>query len=315
MGTEGVPARHSPVFTVVIPAYNGARIVRRAVDSVLRQTFPDLELIVVDDGSIDGTLEVLSGYDDARLSLLRQEHVGVSSARNHGASRARGRFLTFLDSDDVAEPTWLEQLGRRLLAGADVVCCGLSFVDDDGREVTATPHDLGPLFHHRQGQFLAGTYAMRTELFHHVGGFDSQLAFSENTELAMRLASAEAAQRWASTDAPLVRIHRSAARSDGRYLQAQIASVQRLLERHPDAFRRSPRDAALGLTVAAVCAAKLARWHDARRFLLSAIRWDPRRVDNYFRLVLVAVPPAGRRLWGRTRGTSALAGGRGTGAR
>ena len=89
-----------PKVSVIIPTYNRARIVGEAIDSVLFQRYDDSELIVVDDGSTDGTEELVASYLP-RLTYLYQEHQGVSAARNRGIASARGEYLSFLDSDDL----------------------------------------------------------------------------------------------------------------------------------------------------------------------------------------------------------------------
>lgn len=90
-----------PEVTVVVPAYNAARTIGAAVDSVLNQTFEDHELLVIDDGSVDSTGEVIAARRDTRLTYVRTENQGVSRARNAGLSIAVGRFIAFLDADDA----------------------------------------------------------------------------------------------------------------------------------------------------------------------------------------------------------------------
>ena len=92
-----------PKVSVIIPTYNRAHILGEAIDSVLSQKYNDLELIVVDDGSTDGTKKVVSSYVP-RLTYIYQEHQGVSAARNRGVEHAQGNYLAFLDSDDL----WLQ---------------------------------------------------------------------------------------------------------------------------------------------------------------------------------------------------------------
>lgn len=98
----------TPFFSVILPTFNRKTLVLRAIDSVLFQNYQDFELIVVDDGSNDGTIEVLDRYKDPRLKILQKENGGVSSARNLGLENARGKYVTFVDSDDYLLQGFLE---------------------------------------------------------------------------------------------------------------------------------------------------------------------------------------------------------------
>ncbi|UCC94490.1 MAG: glycosyltransferase [Candidatus Omnitrophota bacterium] len=89
-----------PFFSVIIPTHNRVQFLKIAIDSVFMQTFPDYEIIVIDDGSKDKTEHILRKVKDRRLRYISQPHQGVSSARNRGLQEARGRFVCFLDSDD-----------------------------------------------------------------------------------------------------------------------------------------------------------------------------------------------------------------------
>lgn len=90
----------SPTFSVILPTFNREKLVARAIDSVLLQDYQDFELIVIDDGSTDKTMEVLKRYKDLRLKIFKKENGGVSSARNLGLEYASGKYVTFVDSDD-----------------------------------------------------------------------------------------------------------------------------------------------------------------------------------------------------------------------
>jgi glycosyltransferase involved in cell wall biosynthesis len=102
----------SALVTVVIPTRNRSRLLRDSLSSVQRQTMRDLAIIVVDDGSNDDTGGLVAGVagDDPRVRLLRQEHGGAAAARNHGLAGARGRWIAFLDDDDLFAPDGLESL-------------------------------------------------------------------------------------------------------------------------------------------------------------------------------------------------------------
>lgn len=96
-----------PVFSVVMPLYNKERYVSDAVNSVLTQTCEGLELIIVDDGSTDGSLAIVKGIDDKRIHLISQKNGGVSVARNRGMEQAGGSYICFLDADDLWEKEYL----------------------------------------------------------------------------------------------------------------------------------------------------------------------------------------------------------------
>ena len=97
-----------PTVSVVIPAYNSASYLAEAVESALGQTFKDLEILVVDDGSTDETQELMRRYGPP-VRCLSQENTGVATARNRGIDESRGRYVAFLDADDVWQPDKLEK--------------------------------------------------------------------------------------------------------------------------------------------------------------------------------------------------------------
>ena len=132
---------HFPKITVVIPLYNGARYIRRSVKSVLEQSHPDFELVVVDDGSTDGGGEVVLGFTDPRLRLVRQENRGVSAARNRGIAEGRGSYVAFLDADDAWDAGFLDAVVhlsyRYPQAGIYATGYRMVFPKGAGVEVTA----------------------------------------------------------------------------------------------------------------------------------------------------------------------------------
>lgn len=125
----------SPKVSVILPTYNRAHVLRRAVISVLDQTYEDLELCVVDDGSTDNTGDVLADVRDPRLRVVRTANRGACVARNIGIAQTSGQFVAFQDSDDVWLPRKLElQVERMMQAGAErVVAVGCGWELLDGR--------------------------------------------------------------------------------------------------------------------------------------------------------------------------------------
>ncbi|MBO5136584.1 MAG: glycosyltransferase family 2 protein [Clostridia bacterium] len=98
------------MFSVIIPAYNAEKFIDNSVKSVLSQTCGDFELIIIDDGSCDGTRKKIAGYSDTRIKYIYQKNSGVSSARNRGICESKGEFICFLDSDDEWKINHLETL-------------------------------------------------------------------------------------------------------------------------------------------------------------------------------------------------------------
>jgi len=96
----------TPDISVIVPTYNRAHLVAEAINSVLAQTLGSLEVIVIDDGSTDNTLEVLQTFNDVRIRVIHQHNMGIGGARNTGIRTARGKYIAFLDSDDI----WLPEL-------------------------------------------------------------------------------------------------------------------------------------------------------------------------------------------------------------
>jgi glycosyltransferase involved in cell wall biosynthesis len=121
------------LVSVIVPTYNRAQLCKKTVESALRQTFHNMEVIVVDDGSTDDTEPVISGLDP-RVVYIKQENQGVSAARNHGLRCARGEYIAFLDSDDIWLPWKLEcQLDvLRRFPSAGMVWSDMSAVDEKG---------------------------------------------------------------------------------------------------------------------------------------------------------------------------------------
>ncbi len=197
--------------SVVIPAYNRAHTLPRAIESVLAQDHADLELLVVDDGSTDDTASILAGYDDPRLRVLRQEtNRGVSAARNRGMREAQGAFIAFLDSDDEWRPAKLSrqlQIFARGTRGLGLVYTGAETLGLESRR-TDTPAFRGDLLDTlllRNVLHGAGSSAMiKREVVETVGYFDEDLPAIEDYDYWVRLA------RFFAVDyapEPLIRYH------------------------------------------------------------------------------------------------------------
>ncbi|MDG1277528.1 MAG: glycosyltransferase family A protein [Algoriphagus sp.] len=173
----------SPKISVVIPFYNGAKTLNRAVESVMNQSFEDWELILVDDGSIDESAALANQYlSDSRIRYIFQENQGVSAARNHGALVASGEWLIFLDADDELKDNAIFNFSAAISSDTtkDYWIAGIERVKD-GLIIKRLPKK-GIHF-----SKIPGTFCLRKKLFQEVGGYDILMKFSENTELFHRL--------------------------------------------------------------------------------------------------------------------------------
>ena len=174
-----------PVVTVVVPAHNAGRTIRETMSSVLQQTFKNIEIIVVDDGSTDDTPDVVLEIagKDPRVRLLRQENRGVASARNAGIEAARGEFIAPLDADDLWHPTKIEKqlaLFRARGERLGFVYCGRRHIDPDGfiESSPPLPCSEGRVFlQHLHSNFIndgSAIMARRSALVS-IGGYSSDL--------------------------------------------------------------------------------------------------------------------------------------------
>lgn len=108
-----------PFFSIILPTYNRAHFLPKAIESVLKQTFEDWELIIVDDGSTDNTKEVVAKYQDSRIRYIYQKNQERSAARNNGIDQAQGEYICFLDSDDYYLPERLQKLFEIIIKTVD----------------------------------------------------------------------------------------------------------------------------------------------------------------------------------------------------
>jgi glycosyltransferase involved in cell wall biosynthesis len=128
-------AYERPVVSVVVPAYNVATTIRQTLDSILHQTFQDIEIIVVDDGATDETPEILKSYKDSRMRVVRQVNRGLAGARNTGIQLSMGKYIAFCDSDDIWEAEKIELHVRHLEEDSSIGIsfCGSSLIDENGK--------------------------------------------------------------------------------------------------------------------------------------------------------------------------------------
>lgn len=240
-----------PHVTVVVPCYNREATVIPAIESVLTQDYPSLDVIAVDDRSTDNTLAVLRSISDERLQVAENTGPkGASGARNTGASLAQSTWIAFQDSDDLWRPGKLKRQMERVATGDWVaVYCAMEVIDEQGqapRRIGRVP-DLGAT--HLEGDILpeltfrslisTQTLVVRSDVFRAVGGFDTDFRSLDDWELMLRIAQEG---RIAFVDEELVEqrmSENSITRSATKRLEAQKAILtkhRQLLERYDGAL-------------------------------------------------------------------------------
>jgi glycosyltransferase involved in cell wall biosynthesis len=276
-----------PTVSVVIPTYNSAPYLREAVDSVLAQTFRDLEVIVVDDGSTDGTANVIESYGSS-IGYVQQPNSGVSVARNKGVAESAGRYVAFLDADDA----WLpKKLATQLEALRGARGYGLSYT-----ALLVTDADLNPVGVRRanvhgpaleslllHGSSMGGgssTVLCERELFLEAGGFDSDLSQCADWDMWIRLAGKT---DFLYIDEPLVRYrqHGQSMSNDPRLLEDDS---MRVLDKgfampgiDPTLVARRRQALARNYMVLAGTYFQARRYRDFVRCAAQSVSRDPRR--------------------------------------
>jgi glycosyltransferase involved in cell wall biosynthesis len=174
------------LVSCIVPVYNGERYLAQALASILAQTYVPIEIIVVDDGSTDGTPDVVRQFGDA-VRYVRQDNAGPATARNHGLGLTRGEFVAFLDADDLWTPDKLERQVGALNARPDldfVVCHAQNFWEDELADEARQYEE------HSRGQPIAAyvTQALvaRKTAFGQVGPFNASLGHGDSMDWFLR---------------------------------------------------------------------------------------------------------------------------------
>jgi GT2 family glycosyltransferase len=189
-------AARSSRVSVVLPVYNGERFLTDAVDSILAQTFRDFELIGIDDGSLDGSGEILDRFAlaDSRVRALRQANAGIIAALTRGLALARGEFIARMDADDVAHPERLARQAAFLDAHPDiaVVGCAVTLIDERGKRIRDVEYPRTP---EAVAEFLEigaplahPAVMMRRDAVLAVGGYREAYRHAEDYDLWLRMA-------------------------------------------------------------------------------------------------------------------------------
>jgi glycosyltransferase involved in cell wall biosynthesis len=274
-----------PEFSVIIPTYNRAATLSRAIESVINQTYPAKEILVMDDGSSDNTREVVEGFPQVRY--FYQENAGVSTARNKGAEIAAGEWLIFLDSDDELMNHTLEKFSNSIKANptSKVFRCGLILFKNDKEYSYFLSNEIFV------GQ-IPGSFAISKTFFQGLGGYDQDLKFGENTELFFRVG-------W-SGEVPVLleelglRYFQQGSGASSN-LKNVTEALQLILAKHDSLLNK--RVKRLYNQILGVNYLRIRQFAEARKFLFKAYLLNPMKIDTLGRCLISLIPVLARRLY------------------
>jgi glycosyltransferase involved in cell wall biosynthesis len=236
--------------SAILPVFNGRRFLRAAVQSVLAQSLPPCELIVVDDGSTDDSLAELEGLVPAPfpVRVLRQTNSGQSAARNFASRQAEGEYLAFLDQDDRWYPRHLEMLVAPLAADAAVgwAYCDFDEMDLDGNVVTRSFMRAAGLSHPKRTIFecvsgdvmvLPSASVLRRTAFEQAGGFDEALCGYEDDDLFVRFFRLGWEHVFVESALVRFRVHSNGSSASRTFIESRMHYAAKLEAMLPDDTR------------------------------------------------------------------------------
>jgi glycosyltransferase involved in cell wall biosynthesis len=293
-----------PFFSVILPVYNRAELVGRALRSCLAQTFPDFEVVAVDDGSSDGSADAVRAVSDPRIRLLVHErNLGRCPARNTAMAAARGEWFVFLDSDDELLPDALQTIHRDAVAApAHVVGLRYSCVDDDGAVSPDPPYrpetwtyepflrSMEDLMHGR-GETLPCSRASTFPAVAYPTGHAEEALYHLDLALMGSIAVSPKILRRYYHDAPN-QITRPDFRRAVRFAADAASNLDLFFERHGEAFRRIvPKAYALRLREAALSHFLAGHRAEGLRYARRALRHGGPKVKLALMMVLGMIGP------------------------
>lgn len=202
-----------PLVSIVIPMYNAQDWIDGLLESIMRQTYQNIEIVLVDDGSTDASGEIVSRFSKRNsgieMRVILQENSGVSEARNEGVRQSSGELLAFVDSDDIWMAEKIERQVREIIRqNASAVSCSYAIFRDSDLQVLDVIHPIWSLggvrnwlFFRSYGGLLSSTLLLKKETFYQAGPFRTDLSLSADIEFAWRLLKVTSVT---SMDEPLV---------------------------------------------------------------------------------------------------------------
>lgn len=282
-------------------------MIGRAVASVLAQTFAGLEVVVVDDGSTDGSVAAARAVSDGRVRIVRHDPHGIDTARAVGVRRSHGRWVALLDPDDEAAPGWLARMGRLVdVTGAVLVSCGGEQRHADGSVTRVLPSHVGVMERGVLACFRPGAFIARRDVLQSVlddeavgsGELGGAGLADLGTELVERLVAA--GRPIAATPEPFIRWNEPGAADGTEHDEGDRLALQCAMQ-SLDALARSPipdpGQLVRSATAGAIAAVRLGEHREARRLFALARNLAPDQPRLWARWAVGCIPPLATRVW------------------
>jgi len=276
----------NPMLSVIIPTYNRAHLISRAIKSVLNQTYQDFEIIVIDDGSTDNTEEIVKDFTDFRIHYIYHKYnQGVSAARNTGIKASRGEYIALLDSDDEWLPEKLSKQIKVLQSESPevgAVYSNLCYIDENGKSTNKllNPKKEGYIYEDLFAGNCVGppsTLLIRKECFNRVGLFDNLLNAQEDWDMWIRIAKY---YRFALIKIPLVK-YRLHSNQISKNLGVKIITANRILVKYTDELEKRPRVHSKHYFYIGNRLCHMGKTKEGQRYLLKAISLYPFCIRYY----------------------------------
>ena len=285
-----------PEVSVIIPTYNRANLLGRAVHSVLSQTFADFELIIVDDASEDNTAQLVDGLRDKRIRYIRHEvNKGEVGARNTGVTNSRGEYIAFLDDDDEWLPEKLK-LEMDLLENSPPETGGvytgffLKEMASGKTLLTCVPEEKGNIYLDLATSNVIGspsTVLLRRECFEKAGLFDEKINYRTDHDMWIRIAKDF---EFKAIGEPLVRygVHENNISDD---VELRIRGMEALLGKHKEFFASNPRACSQHYFYLGNQYCRAGKKRKAISAFLRAVKLHPLSIKNHYYLALSLLGP------------------------
>ncbi|MEM9773166.1 MAG: glycosyltransferase [Chloroflexota bacterium] len=226
----------NPKVDIIIPAYNQGHYLKASVDSALSQTWQNLEVIIVDDGSTDNTAAVAKSFTDSRVTYIYQENAGLSAARNTGLRNMTGEYVSFLDSDDLFFPKKLDILLKQFEKKSNLgMCAGNSVLINEEGEPIGKTYGMGmpdkPEEWLLGNRIHVGSAVVKSEWIKRVEPFDESLRACEDWDMWLRLSAAGCEMAWVADSVSMYRVHsQQMTRETTRMKTAMFAVLGKILD-------------------------------------------------------------------------------------